>query len=108
MQMDGKTILITGASSGIGAETARLCAAQGARLVLGARRGERLEEVAHAIEPKGERVAVLAGDVTHDSYHRDLVALACARFGGLDGAFNNAGILGALGPIGEMSVATIE
>ncbi|ANT59318.1 short-chain dehydrogenase [Salipiger sp. CCB-MM3] len=106
MRLHGKTILITGASSGIGAETARLCAAAGANVVLGARRAERLAALAEEIANAGGAAAYAPGDVRSAAYAAELVALAQSRFGGLDGAFNNAGITGALGPLAEMTEDT--
>lgn len=104
MQLTDKTIIITGASSGIGASAARLFASHGAKLVLGARRQQLLEELAIQIDPHGNNTTILAGDVGDEDYARALVATAEASFGGLDGAFNNAGILGELGPVRDMSL----
>ncbi|NDV97933.1 SDR family oxidoreductase [Salipiger sp. PrR002] len=106
MRLHGKTILITGASSGIGAETARLCAAAGANVVLGARRGERLAALSEEITAAGGAAAYAPGDMRSAAYAAELVALAQSRFGGLDGAFNNAGITGTLGPLAEMAEDT--
>lgn len=96
--LEGKTILITGASSGIGRAAAHLFAAEGAALVLTARGEPRLNEVAQEIRHCGGRVTTLAGDVGDEAHQRRLVDLALTTFGGLDGAFNNAGTLGAMGP----------
>ena len=101
MRLQDKIIIITGASSGIGAAAARLFAQEGACLVLGARRSNRLEALAD--ELGRERIAILAGDVTDPDFAQTLVDLATTRFGGLDGAFNNAGITGDMGPLAEMS-----
>jgi NAD(P)-dependent dehydrogenase (short-subunit alcohol dehydrogenase family) len=106
MQLIDKTILITGASSGIGACAARLFANQGANLVLGARRQHHLEDLASELESTGNRVAVLAGDVQEEGYARALVDIAKSQFGGLNGAFNNAGILGEMGPVPDMGLET--
>ena len=103
MRLDGKTIIITGASSGIGAAAARILAAEGAKLVLGARRAELLEEITEEISAKGGEAAFLAGNVEEASYAEALVALAESRFGGLDGAFNNAGIIGDMGSVPDMA-----
>lgn len=100
MELDGKTIVITGASSGIGAAAARLFAEEGANLVLGARRGDALDAVAGAI---GGRVVTLPGDVRDPAYADALVARATEVFGGVDGAFNNAGTVGAMSPVPEMT-----
>lgn len=73
MQLNDKSILITGASSGIGAAAARLFAAQGAKLVLGARRQQELMALANEIDPQGTRTAILAGDVQEEAYAQALV-----------------------------------
>lgn len=102
MLLKGKTIIITGASSGIGAAAAKIFAEEGAKLVLGARRTELLEKVTEDISETGGEAAFLAGDVEESAYAEDLVKLAESRFGGLDGAFNNAGVIGDMGPIPDM------
>ena len=106
MQFQDKTILITGGSAGIGAATARLAAAEGAAVVLGARGADRLEALAGEIETAGGRVAWAAGDVTDPGFAADLVALAESRFGALDAAFNNAGLVGEMGPVDQMTPET--
>lgn len=103
--LTGKTIIVTGASSGIGAAAARLLAEDGARVVLGARRGERLDALTRDIRAAGGAAACLAGDVSDPDYAAALVALSIDRFGGLNGAFNNAGTTGALGAVTEMPEA---
>ncbi len=103
--LEDKVAIITGASSGLGAATARLFAAEGCAVVLGARRRGELEEVAGEIERAGGRAAVLAGDVQEEDYARALVDLAKSRFGGLDIAFNNAGMIGPMAPAPSLSLA---
>lgn len=102
MQLDGKVAIVTGASSGIGRASALLFASEGACVVLGARRGEMLEAVTRDITEAGGQAAWLAGDVGDGEYNAALVDLAKTRFGRLDIGFNNAGTLGALGPIDDM------
>ena len=107
MELQGKTIIVTGASSGIGAAAARLFAAEGANVVLGARRDIELRATAAKIAESGSGSAVaLAGDVRDEGYAQALVDLACDEFGSLDGAFNNAGIVGDMLPAGEMALRT--
>lgn len=103
MDLENKTVIITGASSGIGAAAAKVFGRAGANLVLGARRKAELERVASDVRQLGGRAATLAGDVTDAGYADALVRLAQAEFGGLDGAFNNAGIVGDMVPMPEMS-----
>ncbi|RST11916.1 glucose 1-dehydrogenase [Streptomyces sp. WAC05374] len=89
--LSGRTIMITGASSGIGAAAARLFAEEGAALVLMARRADVLADVAAPLTEAGARVAIAAGDVTRPADVERAVAMAVDTFGSLDGAFNNAG-----------------
>jgi len=86
-----KVAIITGASSGIGAATARAFAAEGMRLVITARREERLRELANAIEASGGAVEIVVGDVADPSMHARLLDTAERRFGGFDIVFANAG-----------------
>jgi NAD(P)-dependent dehydrogenase (short-subunit alcohol dehydrogenase family) len=104
MDLQSKTIIITGASSGIGKAAALLFAAEGANVVLGARRAAPLEEVANRIRQAGGQAAFLCGDVREEGYAEALVALAVKAFGGLDGAFNNAGTVGEMGPVVDMTL----
>ena len=103
--LEDKVAIITGASSGLGAATARLFAAQGCAVVLGARRSGELEAVAGEIERAGGRAAVLAGDVQEEAYAKALVDLAKDRFGGLDIGFNNAGMIGPMAPASSLSLS---
>lgn len=105
MRLDEKVVIVTGGSSGIGATAATLFAAEGAKVVLGARRRDLLEETRDAIRLSGGDAVALAGDVRDGAFARSLVELAHDEYGGLDAAFNNAGILGSLGPIPAMEDA---
>ena len=96
-RLRGKVALITGASAGIGHASALLFAAEGAKVVLGARRAAELKELACEIDARGGSALSLAGDVRDEAYAKALVALAVKRYGRLDVAFNNAGTLGEAG-----------
>ncbi|MDB1090276.1 SDR family oxidoreductase [Streptomyces sp. ACA25] len=89
--LHGKSVMITGASSGIGAAAARLFAAEGAAVVLTARRVDRLRQLADEIRAAGGRAVAAPGDVVSAQDMRDAVATAVDTFGRLDAAFNNAG-----------------
>ena len=102
-QLAGKVAIITGASSGIGYETAKLFAREGARLVLVARRQAELDKLVADIEAMGTHAAALAGDVRDDALAHAAVATALDRFGGLDIAFNNAGMTGDATPVHKVS-----
>ena len=104
-RLTGKTAIITGASSGIGRATSLLFAAEGAKLVVGARRAAELEQLVAQIGAQGGEAVAVAGDVRSEDYARALVATAVERFGRLDIAFNNAGTLGESGPSTGVSEA---
>ncbi|MES2259521.1 MAG: SDR family oxidoreductase [Pseudomonadota bacterium] len=88
--IEDKVIMITGASSGIGEACARRLARQGAKLVLAARREERLASLAGEL---GDKVLWAATDVTRLDQVQALAAAACERFGRIDVLINNAGIM---------------
>lgn len=90
--IDGKVIAITGASGGVGEAAARHLAGRGAKLVLGARRLDRLEALADELGALGAEVAVLRVDVTRRADAAALVDLALERFGRLDVLVANAGV----------------
>ncbi|MEU3501477.1 glucose 1-dehydrogenase [Streptomyces hundungensis] len=89
--VEGKVVMITGASSGIGAAAARLFAAEGAAVVLMARREDRLAALVEEITGAGGRAVASAGDVVRGADVARAVDRAVESFGRLDGAFNNAG-----------------
>lgn len=98
-----RTILITGASSGIGAGIARTLAQPGARLVLGARRVDRLQALADELRGQGAQVWVQALDVTQRAQVDAFAAAALAEFGSIDVIVNNAGVM-PLSPMASLKV----
>ncbi|MDY7091871.1 MAG: SDR family oxidoreductase [Acidobacteriota bacterium] len=89
--IENKVIIITGASSGIGAATTRRLAEDGAKLVIGARREERLKELADSLP--GAEILYRATDVTQPEDMEALAQLALDEFGRIDAIFNNAGVM---------------
>ena len=95
--LGGTVALVTGASSGIGAATARQLAANGAAVALAARRKDRLEALAAQIGAAGGRALVIECDVTQEAQATDAVEQAVSELGRLDTLINNAGVM-LLGP----------
>ncbi|MFC6260145.1 SDR family oxidoreductase [Levilactobacillus fujinensis] len=93
MSVENKVVVITGASSGIGAATAKLLASNGAKLVLGARREDRLTRLVTEIKAAGGQAVYQVTDVRDATEVQGLVDLAKSEFGGIDVIFNNAGIM---------------
>jgi NAD(P)-dependent dehydrogenase (short-subunit alcohol dehydrogenase family) len=100
--LDGKAVLLVGASTGIGVDAARVFAQEGARLVLSARSGDALEALAAELAGAGHEVKVVVGDVTSGADVARMVDETVAAYGRLDGAFNNAGV-GQVGLLHEVS-----
>ncbi|PYI46257.1 MAG: oxidoreductase [Verrucomicrobia bacterium] len=92
-KIKGKIVVITGASSGLGEAAARLLSAQGASVVLGARRSDRLKSLADELNRNGRKAVAVATDVTHRNQVKKLVDTAVQEFGRIDVMINNAGIM---------------
>lgn len=101
--VSNKVIVVTGASSGIGEATAVLLAEHGAKLVLAARRTERLEKIAGQIRARGGACEFKATDVRKRDDMHALVKFARDKFGRVDVIFNNAGVM-PLSPLGALKV----
>lgn len=101
MSINGKVIIITGASSGIGEATARLLVQNGAKVVLSARREDRLQKL---VQELGENACYLKSDVCSLEDMQAAAALAKEKFGRIDALFANAGIM----PAGNMSQLQVE
>ena len=99
--IENKVIIITGASSGIGEATAKVLAANGAKVVLSARREDRLKKLADEI---GANAGYLESDVTSETDMKAVVDLALKKFGRVDAVFANAGIM----PAGNMSQLNLK
>ena len=89
----GKVVVITGASSGLGQATARLLSAEGATVVLGARRADRLQSLADELTGRRGKALALATDVTDCSQVKRLVDTAVETYGRVDVMLNNAGMM---------------
>ncbi|SFC86733.1 SDR family NAD(P)-dependent oxidoreductase [Tropicimonas isoalkanivorans] len=92
MRFEGKTIAITGGSSGIGKETAARFIAEGANVVINGRDKEKLEAAARDIDSTGEKTAIFAGNIADPATGTGLVETAVSNFGALDVLVNNAGV----------------
>lgn len=95
--LNGTVAVVTGASSGIGAATARALAARGAKVALVARRGDRLSAVAKELAKEGHQALVIEADITDQQRAVAAIETAAKHFGRLDTLVNNAGIM-LLGP----------
>jgi NADP-dependent 3-hydroxy acid dehydrogenase YdfG len=91
--IEGKVVVITGASSGLGEATARYLSARGATVVLGARRVERLQELAKELNAGSGKALAMATDVTDAGQVQRLVDAAVEKYGRIDVIINNAGLM---------------
>lgn len=104
LNIEGKVIAITGASSGIGEAAARLLASRGAKVVLGARRTDRLEVIAGDINAAGGGAEFRALDVTDRQDVQAFIDFAIARFGRVDVLVNNAGVM----PLSKLEALKVD
>lgn len=102
-ELSDATVVVTGASTGIGRETAITFGERGASVVLGDVDVDGTEETADAVEAAGGEATVLEVDVTDEAAVESMVDAAVESYGGLDCAFNNAGISGEQAPVAELS-----
>lgn len=104
LNVENKVIAITGASSGIGEATAKLLAQNGAKVILGARRTEKLAKIVEAIRSQGGTAEFKAVDVTNREDVKAFVHFAKDKFGRVDVIFNNAGVM----PLSPMNALKVE
>lgn len=107
-QFAGKTVVITGGSTGIGRATALAFAGQGARVVIGNRDEQRGAETVAAIEQIGGTAFFVPTDVTVAADVERLMRTAAERFGSLDVLFNNAGTFGPIGALATLDAAALD
>ncbi len=105
--LPSQVVVVTGASSGIGEAIARRLARGGARVVISARRADRLQMLARELDPTGENVLAVAGDITNEIDRNQLVGEALSKFGRIDVLVNNAGF-GTRGAIERVPVDAIR
>ena len=91
--IEGKVVVITGASSGLGEAAARHLSAQGATVVLGARRADRIQSLARELTARGGKALAVTTDVTHRDQVKKLVEAAVQTYGRVDVMLNNAGLM---------------
>jgi NADP-dependent 3-hydroxy acid dehydrogenase YdfG len=101
--IESKVAVITGASSGLGEATARHLAERGASVVLGARRGDRIDALAKELTAKRYKARAIATDVTDQNQVKNLVDMAVREFGRIDVMLNNAGLM-PLAPLERLKV----
>src|SRR5437868_3339348 len=105
-KLERQTVIITGASSGIGEASAKWLAREGAAVVLAARRRERLDELKHQIQTAGGQAIGIAADITSAEDRSRIVSETLEAFGRIDGLVNNAGY-GQRGPIEPFGIKVV-
>lgn len=108
MKLEGKSVVVTGASSGMGKAIVELFAREGAGVIAMARRKERLETLAQSLEDTAGRVVPFVGDVSKEEDNIAAIELAVKEFGKLDILVNNAGIMDDMSPVGEVTNEKLE
>lgn len=101
--IENKVVVITGASSGLGEATARFLAKKGAKVVLGARRTEKLEAIVQDIRAEGGQAEFIGMDITKPQEVQALIEKALSAFGQIDVLVNNAGLM-SIAPLSELKV----
>lgn len=108
MRLNGKSIVVTGASSGMGKAIVERFVKEGANVIAVARRKERLEALAEELKEEPGKVISFVGDVSKEESIEEAIDLAVKEFGRLDVLINNAGIMDDMSPIGDVKNEKIE
>ena len=108
MKLNSKSVVVTGASSGMGKAIVERFVREGASVIAVARRLDRLEELARSLQGAPGRVIPFAGDVSREEDINSAIQRAVEEFGGLDILVNNAGVMDDMSPIGDVKNEKIE
>lgn len=108
MKLQGKTAVVTGASSGMGYAIVQLFAKEGCNVVAVARRRERLEELKDSCKTFPGEVMIYPGDVSKREVNEGMINFATEQFGGFDILVNNAGVMDNMAPVGDASDEKFE
>ena len=108
MKLNGRSVVVTGASSGMGKAIVERFVREGANVVAVARRKERLEALAESLKHEAGKVVPFAGDVSREETMTGAIDLAVKTFGRLDVLVNNAGVMDDMSPIGDVKNEKIE
>ena len=108
MRLEGKSIVVTGASSGMGKAICELFVKEGANVIAVARRAERLAELAASLENEAGKLIPFPGDVSKQDDVENAIDAAVKEFGRLDVMINNAGVMDDMSPIGDIKNEKIE
>lgn len=103
MRLENKSVVVTGASSGMGKAIVETFAREGANIVAVARRKERLEELAESLKDAPGRVVIFQGDISLKDVNEAMIDLAVKEFGRLDVVINNAGIMDDMSPMADVT-----
>lgn len=108
MKLKGKSVVVTGASSGMGKAIVELFAKEGANVIAVARRKERLEALAESLKGEAGSVIPYPGDISKEEVNVGAIELAVEKFGRLDILINNAGVMDDMSPIGDVTNELIQ
>ena len=108
MRLNGKSVVVTGASSGMGKAIVELFANEGANVIAVARRKERLDALAESLKDAPGKVLPFAGDISKEETMTEAIDKAVSEFGRLDVLINNAGVMDDMSPVGDIKNEKIE